>query len=577
VSQAPAVGATRGVAPYMEIEIEFRGRKEERTMAEQVFSLMLQQGAMYALDAPIRQSLGSLLDHFKAKHPRRDPERMSRVLQSAMEKNDHIFAREEHDGEVVYMTTRLGRPEGREPDRPLPPRRLHKPPENATPTPRRRAVQRPPMSSFWVSAAIRQMQPARMTPAEAPAPHVAIPTIEEVAIAAVSRKKAPVTKLTLDDGTEIDFRESEEVILAQSGEGVAGVLKEALDRDFRLVSFAGQWFPEDRLEHFSKGRLNEIRRYILEEEIPLSDEIILGDLLFKSPRDPDYALWAFSLNARLLREKKDFEYVGVPGTNLWAVKGLPVIGSRDLKASEIGQDYAYLLEEQEEVEESIVFEHFLTFYEYRHGVLPYDARAQAFFPPAALDDQRSASLRFEIPQHYEAYTVELRYPSGNRGGWLWGLEEMFHNSLVAGAFIIISPTQEPNVFVLQYMATDAQDRRLLVYDERKRRYTFDDVIFYCEVEESLLLSEERFPSLRNSRSMAPSSRKRPADAVAEAFVRIGTKQGQQYRAALVDLLPVANIERPFSMAFLRQVLAEVDVFEPADEEGDYLYAAGEEG
>ncbi len=558
----------------MEAQLEYRGRKEERSLAERVFQLMAQRGALYAADAPIRLSLSNLADYFiESKLMRRAREDVERVLEQALGKNDHIFAREERGGDIVFVTTKLGRPAEEQPAPSLPPRQLHPAPEGATPTPRRRAVHRPPMSPFWVRAAIRQMQPARTAPAAAAVP--AMPTVEEVAIAAAVRKRVPVTQLKLDDGTTIDFRREVVEILALAGDAVAQRLQGALGRDFRLVSFGDQWYLEDRLEHFSKGRLNEIRRYILEEEVALSDQMILGDLLFKSPRDPDYELWAFSLNARLLREKKEFEFVGVPGANLWAVKGLPTIGSRYLKAAEIGQDYAYLLDEADVPEIPLQWEHFLTFYEYHHGVLPYDAQARAFFPPALLEDQRSAYLRFEIPQHYEAYTVELRYPSGNRGGWLWGLEEFFHNSLVPGALILVSRTQEPNAFVLQYLATDAQERDLLVLDERKNRYVFEETLFYCEVEDSLVLAADKLPRLRNTKALPPSKRKRPADVVASAFPLVGQKEGQSYRASLAELFPVVNIERPFSMNLLRQVLEETDVFRPADEEGFYLYSPGE--
>jgi hypothetical protein len=367
-----------------------------------------------------------------------------------------------------------------------------------------------------------------------------------------------------------------EEIVVQHGDQIGQVLREALARDFRITSFGDALYLEDRLEHFSKGRLNEIRRYILEEERPLSDVTILGDLFFKSPRDPDYDLWAFSLNSRLLREKKEFEYVGVLGSNLWAVKGLPSIGSRFLKASEIGQDYAYLLDETTPVEPPPQWEHFLTFYEYQNGVLPYDLLAQAFFPPPLLEDQRSAYLRFEIPQHYEAYAIEIRYPSGNRGGWLWGLDEFFLSSLVPGALMIISRTEEPNVFVLQYIPTEAQERRLLAYDERRRKYIFEESTFYCAVEESMMLDYTRFEALRNRNSLPPSTRKRPAEVVAHMMTMLGKEQDGQYQMAWEDLFPAVNIEHPFSQDFLKRTLAEEDVFSPSEEEGVYVYTPAEE-
>jgi hypothetical protein len=90
----------------------------------------------------------------------------------------------------------------------------------------------------------------------------------------------------------------------------------------------------------------------------------------------------------------------------------------------------------------------------------------------------------------------------------------------------------------------------------------------------MVLGEERFPKLHNSRVLAPSKRKRPADVIAHAFTLVGDEEDGQYTAFLEDLLPVANIERPFSMTYLKELLAETDVFSAGDEEGIYLYTPG---
>jgi hypothetical protein len=126
------------------------------------------------------------------------------------------------------------------------------------------------------------------------------------------------------------------------------------------------------------------------------------------------------------------------------------------------------------------------------------------------------------------------------------------------------------------MATEAQERSLLVYDDRRRRYTFDDITFYCAVEDSFLLNEERFPKLHKSKTLPPAKRKRAPDVVAHAFTLIGEEQEGGLRASVRDLLPVVNIERPFSADYLLQTLTEIDVFDSADEEGVYLYTPGED-
>ena len=42
----------------------FSGSADQKALAEQVFQIMKTQGAFYASDAPIRQTLGNLADFF---------------------------------------------------------------------------------------------------------------------------------------------------------------------------------------------------------------------------------------------------------------------------------------------------------------------------------------------------------------------------------------------------------------------------------------------------------------------------------------------------------------------------------
>ena len=44
----------------------FTGNAEQRALAEQVFQIMKTQGAFFAADAPIRQTLANLADFFAA-------------------------------------------------------------------------------------------------------------------------------------------------------------------------------------------------------------------------------------------------------------------------------------------------------------------------------------------------------------------------------------------------------------------------------------------------------------------------------------------------------------------------------
>ena len=105
------------------------------------------------------------------------------------------------------------------------------------------------------------------------------------------------------------------------------------------------------------------------------------------------------------------------------------------KLTEIGTDYRYLLDEVPAApayrsRESI--DHTLTFYEYIHGLLPYDAEMQALMPGPMTSSQRSAVLTFECPQSFTTYLVELRYPTPNRGGFILGLDDFYSENLVPG-------------------------------------------------------------------------------------------------------------------------------------------------
>ena len=60
-----------------------------------------------------------------------------------------------------------------------------------------------------------------------------------------------------------------------------------------------------------------------------SDRDIMSDVLGRRPDHPDYERLRFSLNYRMLKEKKDFEFVGIDSDRLWINAGAsPVAASR---------------------------------------------------------------------------------------------------------------------------------------------------------------------------------------------------------------------------------------------------------
>ncbi|NJP07543.1 MAG: hypothetical protein HC837_18915 [Chloroflexaceae bacterium] len=300
---------------------------------------------------------------------------------------------------------------------------------------------------------------------------------------------------------------------------------------------------------------------------PLLDSAIIADLYYHSPRQADYEGFRFSLNYRLSREK-DFEFVGVEGARLWSTKGLPAIGTKRVKASEMAQMLSYLTEIHDDtldpdllnqITETGEMSRWLTFFEWNHGILPFDAAMAALLPDPMLPEQRSAVLRFESPQHYTSYLVEVRYPTGNRGGWLQGLDSFFQEYLIAGAMITLARTEEPNVFTIAYEEAGASDtERLLTLDEKKNKFTFADMVYECAVDEELVLRQSRFGKLKNLKSL-PNSERRRADVVLRhvfdvAGDRVGTRQQPEYQMLLDDLYVAYNVLRPASIGFLRSLL-----------------------
>ncbi len=103
-------------------------------------------------------------------------------------------------------------------------------------------------------------------------------------------------------------------------------------------------------------------------------------------------------------------------------------------------------------------DHTLTFYEYIHGLLPYDAEMQALMPGPMTSSQKSAVLTFECPQSFTTYLVELRYPTPNRGGFILGLDDFYSENLVPGAIISIQRTENDGHYRVEYLAGERAQR-----------------------------------------------------------------------------------------------------------------------
>lgn len=355
----------------------------------------------------------------------------------------------------------------------------------------------------------------------------------------------------------------------------------ALDRspasDPRLARFGDQWMAEDRVHRLSRGELRRIREYIEEQEQPLTDEMLVQDILGVRPNNPNYQFSLFSVNYRLSKER-EFEFVGTSDQRFWATTTLPSIGTDRRKHNDIGTDYRFLADEVDETVEprsTSATDHVVTFYEHTLGLLPYDAEMQKLMPAPVLPDQRNAVFTFEIPQTYTTYLVELRYPTPNRGGFLLGLDDFYADSVVPGAIISISATENDGHYKVEYLETDDQEDRLLELDDRRApRYHFRPTTYSCVVDPDWLINEDRFPNLGSEKPLPDKVRRRNDAVLLATFERIGMDTGDGGKlASFEDLLAAINIERPFSPTALHVAL-EADPNVSGDDANGYVYASG---
>ncbi|HEV2109189.1 MAG TPA: hypothetical protein VGR16_13070, partial [Thermomicrobiales bacterium] len=340
---------------------------------------------------------------------------------------------------------------------------------------------------------------------------------------------------------------------------VAAAISHQLRTDARAANFGDLWMAEERVPRFSRGDLRRFKDYIQEQDQPLADTMLVQDILGVRPGTRDFEVMRFAVNYRLSREHREFDFVGTNDQRFWSTSSLPQIGTTRRKANEIGTDYRFLLDElpDEPAYRSVTsVDHVVTFYEYYHGLLPYDADMQALLPGPLLPDQRSAVLTFEMPQSYTTYLVDLRYPSPNRGGYILGLDDFYAENLVPGALLSIVSTENDGHYRVEYIPTENENARLLELDERRTpRYVFRPTTYAAGVEPSMLLTEERFPRLASEKPLEEKVRRRVESVLAATFERIGDQSDAPgYSATLSDLMAAANIERPFSERLIRATL-----------------------
>jgi hypothetical protein len=544
--------------------LQFAGAKREQELAEKVMGLILARGMFMSANAPIRISLSALAAFLDSQGEKDSRARIDGLVAA----NPDIFAVEDADGERFLVTTRDGRA-----PRVLPlearhtfASRFHTPlpkPEGVIQRPR----PRPEVAQVDVLAGLDLLAID-----EAPAqPEVQTPTVEE----SIEEAPAAVARtITTQAAKPTEVTEVDDVNLAVA-------LRERLGTDPRVANFGEQWLMEDRVPRFSRGDLRRLRDYMQEKEQPLTDDDLAQDVLGVRPGTPDFELVRFALNYRLSNEHREFEFVGTANQRFWSTSGLPQIGTTRRKLTEIGTDYRFLLDEEpagQAYRSRESLDHTLTFYEYIHGLLPYDAEMQALMPRPMTPGQKSAVLTFECPQSFTTYLVELRYPTPNRGGFILGLDDFYSENLVPGAILSVQRTENDGHYRVEYLPESARSDQLLELDERRAtRYVFRPTTYACGVEDAHLLSESRFSGMANEKPLDEKVRRRPEAVVAATFERIGLERDGNFSIGLETLLAAVNIERPMSGTMLRSILEHDDTgaFSRDPEASDsYTYVPG---
>ncbi len=531
---------------------KFKGNKEEQKVAADAFNVMRAMGRFFPRAAPIRASLSSLAGYFASTTEDRSAEDWQTEIDRVIRLNSNVFGVEEIDDATYAVTTVEGTP-------PPPPQEdgehvLAQRFMDPQPAPERPAT---PVKRAKVAHISDASEPELIGGPVADEEEDFLTTVpealsDEATDIEIERIPAPAAATgpaqMLTDVTDVDDNT------------LAAVIANQLRDELSVANFGNQWMAEDKVPRLSRGDLRRIREYLLERNEPLSDEVLLQDVLGMRPTADEYGLMKFALNFRLSREQREFDYVGTAMKRFWSTSGLPTLGTTKRKASEIGSDYRFLLDDDAEPlpEGETVIEHVLTFYEYQYGVLPLNGLFASLFPKQELPDQRSAMLVFESPQNYETFFVEMHFPTNNRGGYIAGFDRFFLENLVPGALFTIERSEESGRFLIEFLPVSGEDRKLLQIDEKRSRYVFRPMTFYCATQEDMVVSENRFPQLANVPILEDRMRRRPDLTLGVVFERIGeqvgTSESPKFMAMLDDLVPAANIERPMSTELIRSIV-----------------------
>ncbi len=573
-----------------DVKPTFVGSQQEIELAGRVFDLMIMQGRFFSSDAPIKQTLATLAAYLVESGAYADGDEMAARIDAALKRNPQVFYREERDGEIVYTTTKKGsyRPPVRMRSGPLPivtSRHIaapQRPAPAATVHKRATIIKHGASISPDLLEIVRAQSPVLPPPpadVRLPAPPTAEPSVARVRATApaAAHKPKPVPQIVTPQGLTINMSKSPAEILAKYADFFTNLVRDRLATDDRFVSFGNQWMLADQMTTIAKGELRQVREFIETSGGPEADDSLCSNIFRRDPvADPAFR---FALNYHLATEKKVFEFVGSKNQNLWWILGAqsPRIVRAPLKPAEVGQDLKYLEDEAPVAKlQNNKWVHTLTFYEWENGILPYSPEAKLVLPPPMLKDQKIAQLRFEAPQFGVSAYVELHYPTGNRGGWIEGLGEILVVFISGARLTIARDPDKIDTFSITYDAKPAEETTVLLYDGKRQRFVFQPLPLNYRVDNAYLLERQRFAGLKDVRRLDEAARRKSDSVIIFAFEKIGAKVTRDektvYRARIDDILPVINIEKPFSTTSLLRFFATHPHYQKDEaEEGYYFY------
>ena len=541
----------------------FAGTKKFQTLAARTFDVLRGRGMFMSDDAPIRVP-AEALTAFVVETQGAKPADVAKAIAD----NPDVFATESV-GDIDYVvTTRTGKaPASNDPlsTHSFAARFLAPQPKIVRPA--RPAPERVRVDPNWATySAPEYGDEEEDAYLDLPDDDNVVVVVEPVADEVVT--EGVVTEVEVLPSEEVEETEAAPVEATKWTAGsdfsgrddapVATAIESRLTDDERTAWFAGKWMSEDRVARLGRNDIRRIKDYIAEQDRPLTDATIAQDILNVRANSAEFDAIQFAINYRLSREHREFDFVGTNDQRFWSTSSLPQIGTTRRKPNEIGTDYRYLVDEvPTDVEQRSIssVSHVLSFYEFTLGLLPYNLEMQQLLPAQVLPDQRSTVVTFEIPQLYTTYLVEVRYPTPNRGGFMLGLDDFYAESLVPGALISVTATENDGHYTVEFLPAPSQSARLLDLDDRRSpRYHFRPTSFACEVSPEWLISEDRFPKLGAEKPLDDKVRRRPDTVVEATFQRIGIEDGDSFISTFDELLTAVNIERPCSETLLRSTL-----------------------